>query len=59
MCGTAGFFADMLCYVTRDLDASIFTDPPLAKRLRSISKGRDPDAEFRFLWMSMADMKFM
>ena len=41
-------FADMLCHVTRDLDASIFTDPPLAKRLRSISKGRDPDAEFRF-----------
>ena len=26
-------FADMLCYVTRDLDASIFTDPPLAKKV--------------------------
>ena len=26
-------FADMLCHVTRDLDASIFTDPPLAKKV--------------------------
>ena len=42
-------FADMLCHVTRDLDASIFTDPPLAKKgCAAFQKGRDPDAEFRF-----------
>ena len=31
-------FADMLCYVTRDLDASILRIRRLQKRLRSISK---------------------
>ena len=54
-------FADMLCHVTRDLDASIFADPPLAKKVaQHFKKAGIRIAEFRFfLWMSMADMKFM